>query len=137
MRGRATTDAQPSDDGCATTPAKRAWCQDRQVPYDVVVFGSANVDVVCRSREPRHLARQSSARTAPGTRAARASTTRWLPPACPLPESLLAAVDVLVVNEHEAVALTGTDDPDRAARVLAAWVGNVVVTLTGRRARDR
>jgi hypothetical protein len=46
MRGRATTDAQPSDDGCATTPAKRAWCQDRQVPYDVVVFGSANVDVV-------------------------------------------------------------------------------------------
>jgi sugar/nucleoside kinase (ribokinase family) len=46
-------------------------------------------------------------------------------------------VDVLVVNQHEAVALTGTDDPDRAARVLAAWVGNVVVTLTGRRARDR
>ena len=50
-------------------------------------------------------------------------------PALPLPDSLLASVDVLVVNEHEAVALTGSDDPGQAARVLAAWVGDVVVTL--------
>jgi ribokinase len=50
-------------------------------------------------------------------------------PARPLPDSLLATVDVLVVNEHEAVALTGSDDPGQAARVLAAWVGDVVVTL--------
>jgi ribokinase len=53
-------------------------------------------------------------------------------PARPLPDSLLATVDVLVVNEHEAVALTGSDDPDQAARVLAAWVGDVVVTLGAR-----
>ena len=53
-------------------------------------------------------------------------------PARPLPDSLLATVDVLVVNEHEAGALTGSDDPDQAAQVLAALVRDVVVTLGAR-----
>ncbi len=49
-----------------------------------------------------------------------------------MPDSLLAATDVLVVNEHEAVALTGRHDPDQAAQVLAASVRDVIVTLGAR-----
>lgn len=52
-------------------------------------------------------------------------------PAVPLPPSLLAAVDVLVPNEHEAVLLAGVADPVAAARALAAS-GDVVVTLGAR-----
>jgi ribokinase len=49
-------------------------------------------------------------------------------PATPLPEELLALVDVLVVNSHEAVALVGGHEPDLAA-ALATRVRDVVVTL--------
>lgn len=50
-------------------------------------------------------------------------------PAAPLEDELLAQVDVLVVNEHEAALLSGIDDPVRAARHLGRVSGNVVVTL--------
>ncbi|WP_083459820.1 ribokinase [Jiangella muralis] len=53
-------------------------------------------------------------------------------PAVPLPAELLAAVDVLVPNEHEAALLAGFADPVEAARSLAAGGGDVVVTLGGR-----
>lgn len=53
-------------------------------------------------------------------------------PAVPLPAELLAAVDVLVPNEHEAALLAGVADPVEAARSLAAGGGDVVVTLGGR-----
>ncbi|WP_116952241.1 ribokinase [Jiangella endophytica] len=53
-------------------------------------------------------------------------------PAVPLPPELLAAVDVLVPNEHEAALLAGVADPVEAARSLAAGGGDVVVTLGGR-----
>lgn len=53
-------------------------------------------------------------------------------PAVALPAELLAAVDVLVPNEHEAALLAGVDDPVDAARSLAAGGGDVVVTLGGR-----
>lgn len=42
----------------------------------------------------------------------------------------LRYVDILKVNEHEMEALTGHDDPERAAQCLAAWgVKEVVITL--------
>ncbi|MGA4842574.1 ribokinase [Streptomyces sp. G45] len=50
-------------------------------------------------------------------------------PAQPLPPELLAAVDLLVPNEHEAAALTGVTDPGAAARALLSQVPEVVVTL--------
>ncbi len=50
-------------------------------------------------------------------------------PAVPLPGELLDAVDLLVANESEAMALTGGGDPDEAARALLAAVPEVVVTL--------
>ncbi len=53
-------------------------------------------------------------------------------PAVPLPPSLLAAVDVLVPNEHEAALLAGVADPVAAAHALAASGGDVVVTLGAR-----
>jgi ribokinase len=52
-------------------------------------------------------------------------------PAVPLPDELLDAVDLLVPNQHEAAALTGAPDPARAAELLLARVGEVVVTLGG------
>lgn len=50
-------------------------------------------------------------------------------PAVPLPDELLDAVDLLVPNQHEAAALTGEPDPAKAAELLLARVGEVVVTL--------
>ncbi|MEV7191678.1 ribokinase [Streptomyces sp. NPDC093510] len=54
-------------------------------------------------------------------------------PAQPLPPELLAAVDLLLPNEHEAAALTGIpDDPPAAARSLLSQVPEVVITLGSR-----
>jgi len=67
-----------------------------------------------------------------GARAARAHGVRTVltpAPAQPLPDDLLAAVDLLVPNEHEAAALTGRTDPRAAARALLEAVPEVVVTL--------
>ncbi|WP_329247775.1 ribokinase [Streptomyces sp. NBC_01478] len=50
-------------------------------------------------------------------------------PAQPLPPELLAAVDLLIPNEHEATALTGRTDPHEAAAVLLDQVPEVIVTL--------
>ncbi|MFD5425094.1 ribokinase [Streptomyces sp. NPDC127084] len=50
-------------------------------------------------------------------------------PAQPLPPELLAAVDLLVPNEHEAALLAGTADPHAAADALLRQVPEVVVTL--------
>ncbi|MFE2329601.1 ribokinase [Streptomyces sp. NPDC059385] len=50
-------------------------------------------------------------------------------PAQPLPAELLAAVDLLVPNEHEAAALTGLTDPVQAAGALLDDVPEVVITL--------
>jgi ribokinase len=46
-----------------------------------------------------------------------------------LPEELLAAVDVLIVNETEAARLTDASDPDAAARRLSDLVPNVIITI--------
>ncbi|MFD8221858.1 ribokinase [Streptomyces sp. NPDC059697] len=46
-----------------------------------------------------------------------------------LPPELLASIDLLVPNEHEAAALTGLTDPGDAATALLDQVPEVVVTL--------
>ncbi|MFK0021970.1 ribokinase [Streptomyces sp. NPDC090798] len=46
-----------------------------------------------------------------------------------LPPELLALIDLLVPNEHEAAALTGVTDPRDAATALLDQVPEVVVTL--------
>ncbi|WP_250645993.1 PfkB family carbohydrate kinase [Propioniciclava coleopterorum] len=50
-------------------------------------------------------------------------------PSRPLPDQLLAAVDVLIVNEHEARDVAGTDDLDEALERLGGEVETVVLTL--------
>jgi ribokinase len=52
-----------------------------------------------------------------------------------LPDALIAAVDVLVVNEHEAREIAGTLDLDRAVDALLTRVPGVVVTLGAAGAR--
>jgi ribokinase len=69
-----------------------------------------------------------------GARAARAHGVRTVltpapVPAEPLPADLLAHIDLLVPNEHEAAALTGEKDPHKAALALLDAVPEVVVTL--------
>ncbi|NUP41073.1 MAG: ribokinase [Streptomyces sp.] len=67
-----------------------------------------------------------------GARAARAHGIRTIltpAPAQPLPPELLAAIDLLVPNEHEATTLTGRTDPVAAATALLDQVPEVVVTL--------
>jgi ribokinase len=65
-------------------------------------------------------------------RAAHAAGTRVVLNAAPARElspDLLSAVDLLVVNESEAAAITGRDDPDISA--LLTVVSRVVLTLGG------
>ncbi|WP_393084433.1 ribokinase [Streptomyces sp. LN704] len=67
-----------------------------------------------------------------GAEAARRHGVRTLltpSPAQPLPSQLLASIDLLVPNEYEAAALTGTPDPREAATALLDLVPEVVVTL--------
>ncbi|MCX4525380.1 ribokinase [Streptomyces sp. NBC_01551] len=67
-----------------------------------------------------------------GALAARAHGVRTVltpAPAQPLPAGLLAAVDLLLPNEHEAAALTGLTDPRQAAEALLRDVPEVVITL--------
>ena len=53
-------------------------------------------------------------------------------PASPLPADLWSLIDVLVVNQTEALVLGGDTDPGRSSRVLISkGVGTVVVTLGG------
>ncbi|MFC7342967.1 ribokinase [Saccharopolyspora griseoalba] len=53
-------------------------------------------------------------------------------PAVPLSDELLANVDLLVPNEHEAAVLTGNSDPDQALEELLRKVPEVVITLGDR-----
>lgn len=53
-------------------------------------------------------------------------------PAASLPADLLANVDLLVPNEHEAAVLTGNTDPDQALEELLRKVPEVVITLGSR-----
>jgi len=50
-------------------------------------------------------------------------------PAQTLPAELLADLDVLIVNEHEACLIGASDDLDTASANLAALVPRVIVTL--------
>nr|WSZ95516.1 ribokinase [Streptomyces sp. NBC_00857] len=50
-------------------------------------------------------------------------------PAQPLPHGLLATIDLLVPNEHEAAVLSGVADPYAAAQALLRQVPEIVITL--------
>jgi ribokinase len=60
-------------------------------------------------------------------------------PSRAIPDTLTEAVDVLVVNEHEAREVAGTSDPDRAVDELLTRVPTVIVTMgaAGARVADR
>ncbi|MFF4061947.1 ribokinase [Streptomyces sp. NPDC001668] len=67
-----------------------------------------------------------------GARTARAHGVRTIltpAPVQPLPPELLATIDLLVPNEHEAATLTGRADPFGAGAVLLDRVPRVVITL--------
>lgn len=52
-------------------------------------------------------------------------------PAQPLSDALLATLDFLIVNEHEACLIGGSADLAEASETLASKVGQVIVTLGG------
>lgn len=53
-------------------------------------------------------------------------------PAIPLSDEVLARLDYLIVNEHEACVIGGSDDLAEASRLLAARVERLIVTLGAR-----
>ncbi len=71
---------------------------------------------------------------AAATAARAAGTTVMLnaAPARELPFELLGALDYLIVNEHEACLIGGSDDLATASETLAARVGRLIVTLGAR-----
>lgn len=65
-----------------------------------------------------------------------ARTVLNVAPAGPVPEAALRALDVLVVNEHEALIVAhavgvGTDDPEEAARLLNERFGCAAIVTLG------
>jgi ribokinase len=76
----------------------------------------------------------SDAAVLAGARAARAAGLQVVlnpAPARPLSDELLALSPVLTPNGGEAAALSGEDDPEAAARVLASRTGAPVVVTVG------
>ncbi|MFF2325982.1 MULTISPECIES: ribokinase [unclassified Streptomyces] len=72
---------------------------------------------------------------AEGARVAHAQGVRTILTPSPvqhLPGELLDCVDLLIPNEYEAAALTGSPDPHAAAQILLSQVPAVVVTLGSR-----
>ncbi|TQJ52329.1 ribokinase [Streptomyces sp. NBC_00080] len=97
---------------------------DHLVPGDEVLISSA--DALLLQLEVPLAAVVASARAA---RAHGVRTILTPAPAQPLPPELLAAIDLLVPNEHEAATLTGRTDPREAATALLDSVPEVVITL--------
>jgi ribokinase len=97
---------------------------DRLTPDDEDLIASA--DLLLLQLEIPLTAILAGARTA---RAHGVRTVLTPAPARPLPPELLAAVDLLVPNEHEAATLTGLTDPREAATALLGRVPEVVITL--------
>ena len=127
--------------GTATIPVEASGGENLivVVPGANAALTPADVDVAAvRAADVVLLPLESPRATVRAAAAAAAGTVVLNPaPAQPLPEDLLALVDVLVPNEHELLRLTGADDGDRAPAELAALcrrlgVASVVVTLGGR-----
>lgn len=124
-------------DGAATGVALIA-VEEATAENQILVASGANATVRAEDLPP--LAPQDwlllqgeldLAETLAAAEAARHAGTKivWnLAPVPPqvLPADLAARVDLLIVNEGEAEALTGKTDPEAA---LAAWPGDMVITL--------
>lgn len=109
----------------------------------IVVVPGANASVTARSAAAQALLRRAPVLLAqleiPLEAILHAATVRAADslfvlnaaPAQGLPTELLAAVDVLVVNEHEALEVGGDADLATAVQNLLAQVPTVIVTLGG------
>lgn len=102
-------------------------------PADVAAAGAAvsGADVVLLQLE---VPLETVAATVGAARAAGVPVVLNAAPAQPLPDALIGALDVLVVNEGEALALAGdgaSDPQAAAATLLARGARAVVVTLGG------
>ncbi|MEU3164482.1 ribokinase [Streptosporangium sp. NPDC006930] len=101
----------------------------------VTAPSAAEIEVISRSDMVLlQLELPIEAVTAAARAARAAGTTVVLTPAPvqPLPAELLEAVDILVANEHEASAITGLADHERALEKLRGSVGWVIITLGAR-----
>ncbi|MFF2515015.1 PfkB family carbohydrate kinase [Streptomyces sp. NPDC058086] len=93
---------------------------------DVSMIGAVGADALLLQLEIPPAAGRA------GAEAARRHGVRTIltpSPVQSLPPELLASVDLLVPNEHEAAALTGLTDPRDAVTALLDQVPEVVVTL--------
>lgn len=110
----------------------------------IVVVGGANADFSSLSQLQRDRIRAADVvvaqleiplGTVHAAAQARRSGARFVlnaAPSQPLPQELLADVDVLVVNEHELTDLAGEMDPEKAMTAVARRVPALVVTLGAR-----
>lgn len=104
----------------------------------IVVDSGANAELVLVGEQRALLAEAAvvlcqlevpMTTVAEALRAARGLAVLNAAPAAALPDEVVAAVDVLVVNESEAQAVSGTDQLDAALAALVERVPEVVVTL--------
>ena len=108
----------------------------------IIVASNANASVIQLTGDERaHLERGGTVlvqlelplavvvETARVARYAGATVMLNAAPAQSLPDELIAELDVLIVNEHEATIVAGLDDLQAASLALAARVPRLVVTL--------
>jgi ribokinase len=107
---------------------------ERLLPYEREVIGEAAV-LLCQLEVPLPVIVEA----AHVARAAGRIVVLNAAPSRALPDALVDAVDVLVVNEHEAREIAGTADLDRAVDEMLTRVPAVVVTLgeSGARVAER
>ncbi|MHA6802703.1 ribokinase [Salinifilum ghardaiensis] len=132
-------------DGLRTVPGRSGTAHivvDDEGGNSIVVIGGANdsVDGLAAGDEERIAASDSLllqleiplAGVVAAARAGRRNGVRVVltpAPAAELPAELLADVDLLVPNEHEAAVLTGREEPREALSALLEQVPEVVITL--------
>ncbi|MFS8197277.1 ribokinase [Streptomyces sp. CWNU-52B] len=129
--GRLTPDDIRAAPAAALLAASRVVSAQLEIPLETVV----EVVRTLRAPEPGSPEPGSPEPRSPGPRSPGPGTRFVLNPSPPqpLPAEVLAACDPLIVNEHEARVLLGTDPaktPDQwAAALLALGPRSVVVTL--------
>lgn len=108
----------------------------------IIVASGANAEVTALSEAERAVVASAAVlllqlelplglvvEAAQAARAAGTTVMLNAAPARELPDALVSALDYLIVNEHEACLLGGSDDLAVASANLASRVGRLVVTL--------
>lgn len=120
MRGRS------GENSIVVVPGANARLTSLQSPGMLTSIAAAQVVLMQLETSPALIEQVARAKRSDATLILNAA------PSIAIPDDLWQWVDLLVVNEHEAVVYSGATEPSAAAAALLARVPSVIVTLGAR-----